>query len=333
MTSAQTDSLAGRRVLVTGAGGFIGSHLVERLIEDGSNVRALARYTSRGTAGFLDGSEVARHAEVVLADLRDPDAIRAATKDIDVVFHLGALIGIPYSYVHPQETVDTNVLGTLNVLLAARESGVGRIIHTSSSEVYGTAQSTPMSEAHPLHGQSPYAASKIAADQLAGSFHLSYGLPVVTLRPFNTYGPRQSARAVIPTVIEQGLRSEEIKLGNLGPKRDFTFVTDTVSAFVLAAVRDRAVGRTINLGTSQAVSIEDLVKLIGEILGKRLIPRTDPLRERPGGSEVEELLSDNSLARELLSWTPAVDLREGLTRTCDWVASHSELFSAGVYAI
>jgi NAD dependent epimerase/dehydratase len=330
---AVSDSLTGRRVLVTGAGGFIGSHLVEHLIEAGSNVRALVRYTSRGSAGFLDGSELAREAEVVPADLRDSDAVRAAVDGVEVVFHLGALIGIPYSYVHPQETVDTNVLGTLNVLLAARDAGADRVVHTSSSEVYGTARTTPMDEGHPLHGQSPYAASKIGADQLAESFFLSYELPVVTLRPFNTYGPRQSARAVIPTIITQGLRGDTVELGNLDPRRDFTFVTDTVAAFALAATSDAAVGQTINLGTSQAVSIGELVTIVGEILGKRLVPRADPSRERRRGSEVEELLSDNTLARELLSWAPAVELRDGLERTCDWVARHLELYAAEGYAI
>jgi dTDP-glucose 4,6-dehydratase len=259
--------------------------------------------------------------------------VRAAAAGTEIVFHLGALIGIPYSYVHPQETVETNVLGTLNVLLAGRDAAVQRVVQTSSSEVYGTAQSVPMTERHPLHGQSPYAASKIGADQLVESFHLSYGLPVVTLRPFNTYGPRQSARAVIPTIAVQGLRGKSVELGNLDPMRDFTYVADTVAAFALAAVSDEAIGRTVNLGTSSAVSIGDLVSLIGEILGKRLEPRIDPARERRRGSEVERLVSDNRLARELLSWNPAVDLKQGLTRTCEWIAEHLDLYTIRGYAI
>jgi len=333
VTAGATGSLAGRRVLVTGAGGFIGSHLVEHLVQRGCAVRAFVRYTSRGTAGFLDQSDTASEVEIVLGDLRDGDAVRAAAAGTEIVFHLGALIGIPYSYVHPQETVETNVLGTLNVLLAGRDAAVQRVVHTSSSEVYGTAQSVPMTERHPLHGQSPYAASKIGADQLAESFHLSYGMPVVTLRPFNTYGPRQSARAVIPTIAVQGLRGDSVELGNLDPTRDFTYVSDTVAAFALAAVRNEAIGRTINLGTSSTVSIGDLVSLIGEILGKRLEPRVDPSRERRKGSEVERLVSDNRLARQLLSWNPTVDLRQGLTRTCEWIAEHLDLYTTRGYAI
>jgi NAD dependent epimerase/dehydratase len=333
VSSDQAINLSGRRMLVTGGGGFIGSHLVEHLVRTGCEVRAFARYTSRGTAGFLDESEVAADVEIVLGDLRDGDAVRAAAAGVDTIFHLGALIGIPYSYIHPQETVETNVIGTLNVLLAARDGDVRRVIQTSTSEVYGTAQTVPMSETHPLRGQSPYAASKIGADQLAESFHLSYGVPVVTLRPFNTYGPRQSARAVIPTIIVQGLSGDTVELGNLGPSRDFTFVSDTVEGFALAALRDQAVGRTINLGTSEDVRIGELVPIIGEILGKQLEPSLDPARERPGGSEVERLLSDNTLARELLSWAPQVALREGLERTCEWIAGHLDFYGAHRYAV
>jgi NAD dependent epimerase/dehydratase len=333
VTSSQPSSLRGRQVLVTGAGGFIGSHLVEHLVRSGCGVRAFVRYTSRATAGFLDRNEVATDVEVVAGDLRDPDAVRAAVAGTEIVFHLGALIGIPYSYRQPRETVETNVLGTLNVLMAARDAGIARVIHTSTSEVYGTAQMVPMAETHPLHGQSPYAASKIAADQLAESFHLSYGLPVVTLRPFNTYGPRQSARAVIPTIAVQGLRGGVLTLGNLRPSRDFTYVSDTVTAFSLAAERAAGVGRTINLGTSQDVSIGELVRIIGEILGQSLDPRVDAARQRPAGSEVERLVSDNSLARELLSWKPTVELRAGLTQTCEWIAGHLDLYAAEGYAV
>lgn len=333
MIDPDNPHLMGRRVLVTGAGGFIGSHLAEFLVENGADVRAFVRYTSRGSRGFLEASEVVRDLDIVLGDLRDGDAVRQAMRGVEIVFHLGALIGIPYSYVHPQETVETNVLGTLNVLLAGRDAQVHRVIHTSTSEVYGTAQQVPMDEAHPLHGQSPYAASKIGADQLAESFRLSFGLPVAILRPFNTYGPRQSARAVIPTIIAQAMRGDTVELGNVATQRDLTFVADTVRAFVACATRDAAIGRTINLGTGQAVRIDDLVALVSEILGKQLQIQVDPARQRPTGSEVERLVSDNRLARELLGWTPAFDLRQGLEATCDWIAAHQGLYAADTYAV
>jgi NAD dependent epimerase/dehydratase len=325
----------GRPVLVTGAGGFIGSHLVEKLASLGARVRAFVRYTSRPQAGFLDtlGPEVRDCLEVVHGDLRDHDAVAQATRGIDVIFHLGALIGIPYSYVHPRETIDTNVAGTLNVLMAARASGIARVVHTSSSEVYGTARYAPIDEAHPLQGQSPYSASKIGADKIAESFFDSYELPVVTVRPFNTYGPRQSSRAVIPTIITQALAGQDIALGNLSPRRDFTYVTDTAEGLFKAAEVENVLGRTINLGTSTEISIGDLVAKIGQLLGRELTVRQEDIRQRPGGSEVERLLSDNRLAQELLGWRPQVSLGEGLARTIDWIKDHQHLFRVGRYEV
>lgn len=324
-----------KRVLVTGAGGFIGSHLVEQLISLGAEVRAFVRYTSRPQAGFLDTLEpvVRNSIEVIRGDLRDYNAVVQATRGVSEVFHLGALIGIPYSYVHPRETIDTNVMGTLNVLTAAREAGVQRIIHTSTSEVYGTAHYVPIDEAHPLQAQSPYSASKIGADKIAESFFNSYGLPVVILRPFNTYGPRQSARAVIPAIITQALIGEEIWLGNLTPQRDFTFIADTVEGFVKAAECEEAIGRTINLGTSTEISIGDLVEEIGTIVGKKLKIRQDAIRQRSAGSEVERLISDNRLAKELLGWQPTVPLDDGLACTVEWISKNIHLYQIGQYEI
>ncbi len=257
----------------------------------------------------------------------------APTAGIQTVFHLGALIGIPYSYVHPRETVETNVTGTLNVLTAARTAGVERVIQTSSSEVYGTAQYAPIDEAHPLQGQSPYSASKIGADKLAESFNYSYQTPVVILRPFNTYGPRQSARAVIPTIITQALKGEVLKLGNLSPRRDFTYVADTVDGFFKAAESASAIGRTINLGTSNEISIADLIERIGSIVGKPLRVAEDASRIRPPGSEVERLIANNDLARELLGWQPTTSLDDGLERTVAWIAANADAFRTGRYEI
>jgi dTDP-glucose 4,6-dehydratase len=321
--------------LVTGAGGFIGSHLVERLVALRAKVRAFVRYTSRPQAGFLDtlDSEVCRSIEIIHGDLRDYNAVVQATRGVTGIFHLGALIGIPYSYIHPRETIETNVMGTFNILTAAREAGVERVIHTSSSEVYGTARYVPIDESHPLQAQSPYSASKIGADKIAESFFDSYSLPIVILRPFNTYGPRQSARAVIPTIITQALVGEDISLGNLTPRRDFTYVTDIVEGFVRAAECEEAIGWTINLGTSTEVSIGDLVEKIGTILGKRLQVQQDAIRQRPAGSEVERLIADYHLAQDILGWEPQIPLDEGLMRTVEWIASNLSLYQVGRYEI
>jgi dTDP-glucose 4,6-dehydratase len=251
----------------------------------------------------------------------------------DVVFHLGALIGIPYSYAHPRDVVQTNVLGTLNVLAAARDQGVMRVVHTSTSEVYGSALYTPIDENHPLQGQSPYSASKIGADKLAESFHLSYGLPVTTVRPFNTYGPRQSARAVIPTIIVQMLTQEQIKLGALHPRRDFTFVTDTAAGFMAAAASEATIGETLNLGSGRDISIGDLFKLIHTLVGRDVVLDTEAARERPPDSEVQQLLADASKAKALVDWSPAVSLAEGLQATINWIEQHLDLYEAKTYAI
>ena len=326
-------SLAGRSVLVTGAGGFIGSHLSERLAEVGARVRAFVHYNSSGSLGWLGGSPRADDIEIIQGDLTDEATVRSAVSGTEVVFHLGALISIPYSYVAPSSYVQVNIGGTTNVLLAARAEGVGRIVHTSTSEVYGTAATVPMSEEHPLSAQSPYAASKTGADQIALSFARSFGSPVVTVRPFNTYGPRQSARAVIPTLISQCLFSDEVNIGNLTPTRDFTFVSDTVEGFLLAATSPDLAGTAINLGTGQEISIGTLAELIASLTGRELELNQQPVRMRPEGTEVERLCSDNALAHRLLGWQPSVALRDGLQLTIDWIKEHPEHFPVDMYSI
>jgi len=312
------------RVLVTGAGGFIGSHLVEALVKSGFNVRAFVRYNSRQDWGLLSqlDRETLTRVEVIAGDLQDAGAVDDAMRDVRIAFHLGALIAIPYSYKHPDEVVAVNVLGTLNVLNAARRHKIERLIHTSTSEVYGTARYVPMDEDHPLQGQSPYSASKIAADKIAESYCRSFGVPVVTVRPFNTYGPRQSTRAVIPTIITQALSSGRVALGSLEPRRDFTFVMDTVSGFLKAATADCAPGATINLGTGRDVSIRELAELIFSILGRPLEIDTDSDRLRPKDSEVDRLCSSPAMAAEVLDWRAEVSLEVGLTRTIAWIREH-----------
>ncbi|MBI3087433.1 MAG: SDR family NAD(P)-dependent oxidoreductase [Candidatus Omnitrophica bacterium] len=308
------------RVLVTGAGGFIGSHLVERLVAEGYAVRAFLRYTSQRSWGNLQeaGPEVLSAVEPYYADIRDGDAVRRALDGVSILFHLAALMGIPYSYLHPREVVDVNVMGTLNVLQAAREAGVQRLIVTSTSEVYGTAQQVPIPETHPLHPQSPYAASKVAADALAVSFHHAYGLPVVVVRPFNAFGPRQSTRAVIPTVISQALAGETVAVGATTPRRDFTYVTDTVGAFVRAAAAPEAVGKVFNVGRGSEISVGELIALVGDCVGKPLRVTTEARRLRPEASEVQRLCADARQAETVLGWRPSVSLAEGIRRTVDW---------------
>jgi dTDP-glucose 4,6-dehydratase len=326
---------ASETVLVTGAGGFIGSHLVEALAREGRRVRAFVRYNGRGDAGqlrFLPAG-VRASLEVVFGDLRDANAVLDAARGVDVIYHLGALIGIPYSYVHPRETVDTNVTGTLNVLAAARERGVRRVVHTSTSEVYGTARSVPITEAHPLQGQSPYSASKIGADMLAESFHRSFGAPVVTLRPFNTYGPRQSMRAVIPTIAVQALRGDVVRLGSLTPTRDLNFVTDTVDAFLRAGRVPGIEGRLMNLARDEETSVGALAEKIVAIVGRPVRIEADASRLRPEASEVQRLRGDSSLARELLGWTPVVPLDEGLRRTVAWVRENLDAYAGDGYQV
>lgn len=321
----------GKKVLVTGAGGFIPSHLVERLLGAGAHVRAFVRYTSRGEAGFLNELADRSHLEVVAGDLRDPDAVNQAVKNVEVIFHLGALISIPYSYLHPVEVVETNVNGTLNVLMAARKFKVEKMIHTSTSEVYGTAITVPIAETHPLQGQSPYSASKIGADKLVESFYCAYALPVTTVRPFNTYGPRQSARAVIPTIISQALTRAVIRLGNLESRRDFTYVDDTVEGFLKAAEADGLAGHVLNLGTGEEVTIGALANMIIALIGRPVSVVCDEQRLRPEKSEVMRLLSDNRLARELIDWRPQVPLEVGLSKTIQWIEAHPELFNPDRY--
>ena len=322
-----------KTALVTGAGGFIGSHLTEGLVARGAKTRALVHYNSLSSWGWLEGSEYKDEIEVFQGDIRDPDSLQSAIDGCDVVFHLAALIAIPYSYQAPLSYVRTNVEGTLNVLQAAQKHGVERVVHTSTSEVYGSARTVPISEAHPLQGQSPYSASKIGADKIAESFHLSFGLPVTTVRPFNTFGPRQSARAVIPTIITQALGDEPIRLGNLEPTRDLNYVADTVDGFIKAAECSNAVGETVNLGTGREISIGELAQTILKLIGKQLPIVTDDKRIRPERSEVDRLCADAGKARELFGWTPEHSLEAGLAETISWIEQNSERFRIGVYAV
>ena len=324
-----------KNVLVTGAGGFIGSHLVENLANQGANVRAFVRYDSRGDAGLLSflPSETFSKLDIVAGDLRDLTAVTLAMRGIDVVLHLGALIAIPYSYKHPANVVDSNIIGTMNVLLASRETKVKRIVHTSTSEVYGTALHVPIDESHPLQGQSPYSASKIGADKLAESFYRSYDLPVVTLRPFNTYGSRQSARAVIPTIITQALTQDAIYLGNLDATRDLTYVSDTVAGFLCAGETSGIEGETFNLGVGNEVRIGELANEIVSLVGRNVEIRVDESRLRPSKSEVQRLLSDNRLAKEKLNWSPQVDLHTGLQKTIEWISDNLSLYRPNTYQL
>jgi NAD dependent epimerase/dehydratase len=330
----------GDKILVTGADGFIGSHLTEELIRRGHDVRAFVHYNSFNSWGWLDHSDpqVKRSIDVFAGDIRDPSGVRAAMKGCDVVLHLAALIAIPYSYHSPDTYVDTNVKGTLNVVQAAKDLGVAKVVHTSTSEVYGTARFVPITEEHPLTGQSPYSASKIGADQIAYSFYASFGTPVAIIRPFNTYGPRQSARAVLPTIITQiasGVR--KLKLGAIHPTRDFNYVRDIVGGFIAIAEADAAVGEIINIGSNFEISIGDSARMIAEIMGAEIEIETDAVRLRPEKSEVERLWADNTKARELLGWMPAYGdhsgLRRGLTETIQWFSDprNLALYKTGVY--
>jgi len=326
-------NLRGRKVLVTGAGGFIGSHLVEALVGEGARVRALVHYNSRNDPGMLSHvpGEVFDEIEVVAGDLRDQSAINEVVNGCELVFHLGALISIPYSYRNPYEVAETNLMGTLNVLQACRNHDIARLIQTSSSEVYGTAQKVPMDEGHPLQGQSPYSASKIGADKLAESFHLSYELPVVTLRPFNTYGPRQSARAVIPTTIIQALTRDKVELGNLDARRDLTFISDTVKGFINVAETEGIEGETFNLGTGREIKINDLAKMIISLVDRNVDLHVDPKRLRPESSEVMRLVADYSKASSQLGWQPKIELEEGLRRTIAWMKLNIDRYRPNTY--
>jgi NAD dependent epimerase/dehydratase len=317
------DDWSGKQVVVTGAGGFIGSHLTERLVSLGASTTAFLRYNSRSDAGLLDEcpAEIRSEIHMVWGDLCDPDSVRKAVQKADVVFHLGALIGIPYSYESPRQYVDANILGTLNVLEGVRSGGVGRMVQTSTSEVYGTPIYTPIDEKHPLQGQSPYSASKIGADKLAESFWRTYKLPVATLRPFNTFGPRQSARAILPTIIRQALKGSEIRLGSLTPIRDMNYVGDTVDGFIRIALSDAALGSVVNIGSGRGLTVGEMVDGVSKALGKKITVLQDPDRVRPPSSEVEALIADATLAHELFGWSSVTPFEEGLQRTIDW---HSE---------
>jgi NAD dependent epimerase/dehydratase len=318
--------LKDRRVLVTGADGFIGSHLAELLVQEGAKLRVLAQYNSFNSWGWLDGLACLGDLEVVSGDIRDPHFCYSITQDIEVIFHLAALIPIPYSYIAPDSYVDTNVTGTLNLCQAARTNGVAKFIHTSTSEVYGTAQYVPIDEKHPLNPQSPYSATKIGADSIALSFHYAFELPVIVARPFNAYGPRQSARAVIPTIIcqlAQGCRA--VRLGDLTTTRDFTFVEDTCRGFVELAKLSGGFGEVFHIGSNHEIAIGELLKLIAGIMGVSASAQVDHQRLRPRGSEVMRLLCDNSKLELLTGFRPAVALQEGLARTIDWFRDDANL--------
>lgn len=325
--------MKGKKVLVTGAGGFIGSHLAEHLVELGASVRAMVHYNALGKWGWLDQSPLAAEMDVFAGDITDRDSVSEAMRDQEIVFHLAALIAIPYSYHAPASYIDTNINGTLNIMQVAREFQPSVVVQTSTSEVYGTAQTVPISEKHPLQGQSPYSASKIGADKMAEAFHLSFGVPVVTVRPFNTFGPRQSARAVIPTIITQALTRDVIRLGSLTPTRDLNYVANTVAGFIAAAQTPSALGKTINLGSGREITIGDLAALIISLVGRQVVVETESQRVRPENSEVERLLADFSLAQNLLDWQPHIGLEEGLTRTIEWIQTHLERYRPDVYVI
>jgi len=325
-----------KKVLVTGAGGFIGSHLVETLLEGEAEVRAFVKYNGRGDWGMLSDLPVEsqKSIEVVAGDIRDPFFVRKAVGGCDYVFHLAALIGIPYSYVAPADYVAVNVQGTVNVLQACHDEETPRVVHTSTSETYGTAQYVPIDEKHPLHGQSPYSASKIGADKMAESYYRSFELPVVTVRPFNTFGPRQSARAVIPTAISQALTRDKITMGSLKPVRDLTFVKDTAEGFIKVGLSDKVIGQTVNLGVGNGTTIGTIVKTILRLLGKEDIPiEQDPLRVRPAKSEVMQLVSDNTIARQVCGWEPKYDLETGLAETIEWVKEHINMYRHESYVV
>lgn len=324
-----------KHVLITGAGGFIGSHLVESLLSHGADVTALIHYNSRNDQGMLEKIDRKNdlNLSIIVGDITDATAVKNALKNQEVVFHLAALIGIPYSYYAPESYIRTNILGTFNIIQAGLETQIEKIIHTSTSEVYGTAKYTPIDENHPLQGQSPYSASKIGADKIVESYFASFGLPVATIRPFNTFGPRQSTRAIIPTIISQALASPIVRIGSLTPIRDFTYVLDTVQGFLDIASCNSAIGKTINIGSGNTVSIGDLCEMITKKINPKITIVTDERRIRPERSEVQQLICDNSLAKEILGWTPRYSLQYGLDTTIEWMKSSTCSYKADGYTI
>lgn len=325
----------GKKVLVTGAGGFMGSHLTESLVKKGARVTAFVRYNSRNDPGCIKmvSQEIKDSMRIVYGDLRELETLRKAMKGNSVIFNLAALVGIPYSYIHPNEVVETNMIGTLNVLTAARVEGIEKFVQTSTSEVYGSARYIPIDEKHPKQPQSPYSASKIASDAIALSYYYAFNLPVTIIRPFNTYGPRQSARAVIPTIITQALTNQGLKLGNTRSTRDFTFISDTVEGFVKVAESENSIGQEINIGSSFEISIYDLAKKIISILGRDVKLIEDKLRIRPQKSEVERLFCDNSKAFKIIKWKPKISLEEGLIKTIEWIQNSMNLYDPGKYQV
>lgn len=322
-----------KKVLITGAGGFIGSHLTEYLVKLGAQTRAFVHYNSQGSFGWLGYSPLIHDIDFMRGDIKDIDSVESAISDIDIVFHLAALIAIPYSLQSPRSYLDTNVNGTLNILQSARRSGVELLVHTSTSEVYGSALYTPIDESHPLQGQSPYSASKIAADKMVEAFHLSYGLPVTTIRPFNTFGPRQLSRAVIPTIISQALTQKEIRLGNINPTRDFNYVSDTVQGFINISESDSSLGKVFNIGSGTDISIGSIAQLICKLTGENAEIISEEVRIRPDGGEVEKLCADSSNAQAILGWKQAYSLEEGLTATIDWIRDNLDWYRPDTYEI
>jgi dTDP-glucose 4,6-dehydratase len=324
-----------KRVLITGAAGFIGSHLCELLVREGFEVRAYVHYNSYGRWPHFEQmpAETRKHIEIVPGDVADGGSVSKAVAGCEWVFHLAALIGIPYSYLAPESYVQTNVIGTLNVLNACRTHNVARLLHTSTSETYGSAQYVPIDEKHPMVGQSPYSATKIGADKLAESYFLSFGTPVTIVRPFNTYGPRQSQRAIIPTIISQALKGPTLKLGNLDPIRDLTFVTDTAAGFLAAARSEKVKGETINLGVGYGASVRELVEKIGELVGQKIEVQQESERMRRAGSEVERLISNNNKAQSLMEWAPQVDLDAGLAKTLEHIRKYPQDYQPRGYVV
>lgn len=326
--------LNNKKILLTGASGFIGSHLTEKLVEMGFEVKAFVKYNFQNDWGWLEHSKIKDEIEIYTGDIRDYDAVYDAASDVDVIFHLAALIGIPYSYVSPLAYIKTNVEGTYNVLQSARQHNMDRVIVTSTSETYGSAQYVPIDEEHPMVGQSPYSASKISADQLSISYHRSFDMPITIARPFNTYGPRQSARAIIPTIITQILNGQkEIKLGNLSPTRDFNYVKDTVAGFISLAQSDKTIGKITNIGSNFEISMRDTVDLIVKLTGEKVKIVTDEQRVRPDKSEVDRLYCDNSKIKKLTSWKPDYDLETGLKETIDWFAGNMKFYKSEMYNV